>query len=135
MQQIQANTASMTAAHHQNMQTIQQMGAASTASHHANMAAMDQQMAGWQAQQASSDAQMAGWHQRQAADDSAHARTIDGIREVTPYVAEGMGGDPVVIEASSHLQTVWQDTTGQLWGGDWTPDVPSDWKELRPLPR
>lgn len=135
MQQIQASTAAMTAAHHQNMQTIHQMGAASTASHQANMTAMDQQMASWQSQQASTDAQAAGWHAGQARSDDAHAAHIDAIREVTPYAARGHGGDPVAVEVSSHHEAVWQDPTGQLFGGNWHLDVPSDWTELKPLKR
>lgn len=102
--------------HQQNMQTIHQQGAASRAAFDTSQSVLD--------------IQMQGWSDRQAMTDHGHQQTIDAVREVTPYAAPG---GSAVVEASAHFDRVWSDPQGNLYGGDWSIEVPPDWNQLKPL--
>ncbi len=107
--------------HQHNMQMLHSQFAAGQAAHETRQEIADLQMQGWSAQQASFDA--------------SHNQVIDSIREVSHYHAPDLPGGPAIVEASSHFQHVWSDTSGNLFGGDGTLDVPADWSQLAPWKR
>lgn len=96
MNQIQANTASMTAGHHQRMHDIQAQGMA-----------FQQQM---DQRQQTFDAGVQAWREQQATSDAGHSASIAGIREASSY-GDGTIPGPGTNEHRNFLNSIRQEET------------------------
>ena len=131
-QMVNAQRAQMSAQMHQQRMAMQQQ---SFQAHQANMAsmsaAMDAQHASWMSDQSVSDSSHASWMNQPSMVDTGHAQTIHGIRETAEYHAPDTWSSPTV-EVTNHVEAVWADPAGNLFGGDAWQDVPADWERLKP---
>lgn len=79
-----------------------------------------------------SDGQHQSWMRQQGWIDRGHASSIDAVRDVQLYDAVDAGGTPIHVEAPAHFDQVLSDPLGNLYGADWTVEVPADWTKLEP---